>query len=273
MRFDKRSSLARAKDLLGSGDDSVLRYACLELRFTIEALAYNKIRTYASRLPEEILLTWQPPQVIRALQEFEPGSNESFVLRSRREDESGNPTGPVRVLGTHRAMKLSWLRKTYNKLGYYLHAPAVATQDEQEHDMDEPAKLREYLEKVVIELEPIVASPLDSSLAGVIDVECVKCGQVSFRNAEGAKQSRSAVCLNPNCKAEYYVSFEDDGTFEMRLKATDFICAACDQPIEVENRFLTIGYEFACTSCGARHQIAGRQWEYGMIVEDEEPGT
>jgi predicted RNA-binding Zn-ribbon protein involved in translation (DUF1610 family) len=120
----------------------------------------------------------------------------------------------------------------------------------------------------VAELETIVASTLDSSLAGVLDFDCVKCGKTIMRNEEGAREKHDAVCLNQNCNAEYYIDFHEDGSFEPRLKATNFSCASCESIIQIENRLLEIGLEFQCDSCGSRHRIAGRQWEYGMLAED-----
>ena len=41
-RHEARQALARAKALLAQGDDQALRYAALELRLTLEAIAYDR---------------------------------------------------------------------------------------------------------------------------------------------------------------------------------------------------------------------------------------
>ena len=87
--FDKRSCLKRANDMLSTNDDSLLRYACLELRFCLEDIAYRKLSTYAKRLPDEVLKTWQPPQAFRALLEFEPYADQTTTIRICEETSRG----------------------------------------------------------------------------------------------------------------------------------------------------------------------------------------
>lgn len=53
--LNKLDCLARAKALLASGDAASLRYTCLELRFCMEAVTYDKLSAYAPRLPPNIL--------------------------------------------------------------------------------------------------------------------------------------------------------------------------------------------------------------------------
>ena len=182
--FDKRACLTRAEHLLEKNDDDLLRYACLELRFCLEAIAYDKLRTYAKRLPEAILRTWQPPQAIRALLEFEPLADQDFTLRISPESELGVPTGEWVNLGTHRTLRLSWLRKSYNKLGHYLHVPMPGA--------EEPANFigpsRRELEGIIAALKPVVESAIDSSVAAVLDFECSVCHLASFTNIEAAKK-------------------------------------------------------------------------------------
>jgi hypothetical protein len=49
--YDKWSCLERARNLLSVAGDDSLRYACLELRFCIEAITYEKLDTYSSYVP------------------------------------------------------------------------------------------------------------------------------------------------------------------------------------------------------------------------------
>jgi hypothetical protein len=123
MHFNKRSCLDRAKTLFTQRTEAALRYACLELRCCIESIAYEKLQTYAKRLPAAVLETWQPPQAFKALLEFEPLADQDFTLRFCEENAAGQPTGAWKSLGTHKTFQLSWLRKMYNALGNHLHVP------------------------------------------------------------------------------------------------------------------------------------------------------
>jgi hypothetical protein len=180
LAFDKRACLSRAEHLLKKNDEDLLRYVCLELRLCLEAIAYEKLRTYATRLPDAILNTWQPPQAIRALLEFEPLADQDFVLRISPESEPGVPTGEWTTLGTHRTVPLSLLRKSYNKLGHYLHVPQPGS----DRCTKSLGPSREKLEQIVAELKPVIKSTFDFSLAAVLDFECPVCHQPSFANLD-----------------------------------------------------------------------------------------
>jgi hypothetical protein len=189
--FHKTSCFNRAKALLAEEDDSLLRYICLELRFCLEAITYDKLRTYIKRIPEEVLETWQPPQAMRALLEFEPDADQDFSIRISPETKSGVPTGEWTHLGVHHIFKLSWLRKTYNKLGNFLHVPTPRVQRGASQQQS-PAQLRKAIEEIIAELEPIVASSLDSSLAMVVEFQCSVCNNKVFRNLDSEQIPQSS---------------------------------------------------------------------------------
>lgn len=258
--FNKRAYLNRAEHLLEKNDEDLLRYVCLELRFCLEAIAYEKLRTYAPRLPDAILNTWQPPQAIRALLEFEPLADQDFVLRISPESEPGVPTGEWTTLGTHRTLPLSWLRKFYNKLGHYLHVPQPGS--DRRTKLLDPS--REQLKRIVAELKPAIETTFDLSLAAVRHFECSVCHLPSFANIEAARKRQKVLCLNPNCQAEFFPEFDQTGNAKLHLISTEFGCLSCGKPIRVENRKLKIGLGFSCLACGAPHQIVSRQWGYGL---------
>ena len=91
----KRTHHSNATRLLSGQVDGDLPYVALELRFTIEAIAYDKVRLYAGRLPADVLDKWQPPQVMKALAELEPMSTKQYEVRIAMENESGEQTGQV----------------------------------------------------------------------------------------------------------------------------------------------------------------------------------
>jgi hypothetical protein len=121
--MSKHIHVERAATLLASGVESDLSYAALELRMAMEAIAYEKLRLYAPRLPESIFdKMWQPPQIMKALLEFEPWAMENKTISNARTDEDGSSTEQV-IIGEHFSFKLQWLRKAYNTVGQFLHTP------------------------------------------------------------------------------------------------------------------------------------------------------
>jgi hypothetical protein len=251
-RFDRRACLARARNILDGGDDLSLRYACLELRFCIEAITYDKLRTYAPRLPVSVFENWQPPQAVKALLEIEPDAAASFSLRIREEDGMGNQIGEWMPLGTHNALPLPWLRKTYNKLGNYLHIPTPRQQELNPKNPD-PEKLRADLEEIMAKLQPVVENTIDASIAKVSTFTCTRCEKPVVCNVKGLQQTKKTTCMNPNCGTQYRAEETAPGEFSFQLIQTPVNCLKCEQELFLETQHIEVGRNFRCDSCGTTH--------------------
>lgn len=261
MSLDKRSCMARAQALVAEETPENLRYAALELRLCIEALTYEKLRSYANMVPEEVLRTWQPPQAVKALLEFEPRADRTFTLYAGIEEEFGTPAKDMKYIGTHASLRLGWLRKHYNKLGNLLHVPAVG-------DLAAPnvLALKEYLAIVIADLrEPLHSTITGGTFGEVFNFACSECGRPVIANAETVREKKKAICLNSQCKAEYFAHISEAGEITFQLMVTVFECAGedCDGTVPIENRKLDVGLQFACPKCGLKHVIVHRQWGYG----------
>lgn len=233
----------------------------------MEAVTYQKLETYAKRLPKGVLAIWQPPQAVKALLELEPGADQDFQMMVAFESEPGVPTGKWMSLGNHKGLKVSWLRKRYNKIGNLLHV--LSPPAESSPLQRDPKELRKYLDSVVAELEPVVASRIDSSLASLVEFQCSVCGEPVAANLEGVQKSHKAVYLNPSCGAEFYAIESEEGKILFRLIASNFRCMKCEHETLLENRKLKIGTRFTCEKCRAEHELVGRQWGYGLVSDLE----
>lgn len=273
MDLDQLSLLNRAKELLAKQDDSLLRYACLELRLCLEAITYKKLQLYAPRLPASVLEKWQPPQAVRALLEFEPHADRDYGLRVCPETSTGVPNGNWISLGTHRTFRAGWLGKHYNKLGSHLHISAPSEKYQQRDLVVDHSTLRAYLEEVVTELEPIVTCSFDATFARTATFECTVCSQPVIVNYDRALETKKATCLNSNCRAEFAGIAEENSVLTFRLMASTLTCASCGSGIEIENRKLAIGYDFSCPKCGKQYMILNRNWGIAFAQEDEEPSS
>jgi hypothetical protein len=124
MAHDTQAGLAKARQWLVDGTPSAVRYAALELRMIMEALTYEKLRDAADIIPPEVLGTWQPPQAVRALLEFDEFADQGFTIEVGKHSPNSDVEQEWLALGEHHALSLRWLRKHYDKVGNVLHVPA-----------------------------------------------------------------------------------------------------------------------------------------------------
>lgn len=261
MKYDKWSCLERAKNLLSSGDDSILRYACLELRFCMEAITYEKLNAYSNYVPAVVFKKWQPNHALKMLLQFEPEADEDFSLYISPESELGKPTGNWTNIGEHRTFKLNWLTKNYNRLGSYLHM----TQNSSSliEDKEETNKIRKEIQEIASEIDLIIDSDIIAATMAVrIQFKCQTCDQLSIANETVLRKTNLAICINPNCGAKYHATKEDNGSWKFKMIAASFKCLNCNTISWLESRCLNIGIKFKCRSCGEMHQIIDCQWRY-----------
>lgn len=258
--FDRFSCMERAKSLLAQNDDTVLRYVCLELRFCIEATAYNKLQLYRNRVPKKLFKKWQPPQLFKALIQLEPHAGENFKLAVSLGESSNNFT----LLGENVTFDYRWLNKTYNKLGSFLHIPFEDTQK----SILLTTELRKDLTGIIEKLDPIVESDIDAApMAQCSAFNCKICGEQVWSSITVLENTEEVQCLN--CDAEYSVLKDAESKFKFRLQAISFKCESCEKIIKIECRHLDFGYQFQCESCGTEYQIAAQKWIYEKIQKEQ----
>ena len=256
MRLDKRSCMQRAELLLQRQEPEALRYAALELRTCMESITYEKLRVYASMVPDSVRTKWQPPQAVKALLEFDPRGDQSFTIHIGKQEDIGIPAKDMQFLGQHNALSLKWLRKHYNKVGNLLHAPTA----DDEGTVD-PPEVRSYLMEVVADLKPVLSSQIiGARFAEVYTIECAQCKGTVIANKKAIQAGKRAVCFNPDCAAEYVVTITspDEPLFE--LCRTEFKCIGCDATVSISDNKVDIGISFTCPSCGKSHRVVDHQW-------------
>ena len=266
--YDKGSCLERARNLLSTAGDDSLRYACLELRFCIEAITYEKLDTYSRYVPATVFEKWQPNHSLKMLLQFEPDADEDFTLYVSPESEPGKPTGNWACLGQHNAAKLSWLNKNYNKLGSYLHVKMGNR--EKVETIEELSAIRKEIERILSELEPVVNSDIvGATLATRIQFKCEACEQLLLVNADVLRKTRRAACINQQCGVEYNASEDADGGWQFKLAMTSFKCLKCEKINFLEIRHVDIGTKFRCNRCGEVHHITDGQWKYERLTDSK----
>ena len=246
----KREHLRRARELIATGHAVDLRYAALELRMCLEAMTYEKLRTFEKYLPPSALEKWQPAQLLKAMMQFDAHADQTFQLRVGEESTPGAAVHPadMQLVGEHKAFGFAWLRTNHNKLGSVLHVQRKG------RGMDERV-LREYLEMIAARIEDAqTGSITGATFHELARFDCNLCkAEVTF-SRHYAKTTGRAVCLNPDCEAEYRLTPHGDG-FEYQVLALQIPCKGCGETLGVLLQAVRPGARIECPSCHHRHQI------------------
>ncbi len=274
------AALERAKALLIEPSPEQVRYAALELRMVMEMLTYEKLAAASDQLPPDVVNTWQPPQAIKALLEFQELADQSFSVSIAELPEDASPTSREAFenlnwlpLGDHHALKLAWLRKNYNKVGNILHAQAPS--DSRILDF---SKMAEDLRAITMELERAAFSTiLAVAEKGGLVFSCICCDRPVVRNLAALERGETATCPTPGCDAEYRLvrNVEEGDEPTVTPIVASLECTACNEVIELHHRKVKVGSQFACPRCGAKHVIAGLQqrWQYAAVPEGPRPSA
>jgi len=234
----------------------------------MEVLTYQKLAAASDQLPADVVKTWQPPQAIKALLEFQELADQSVSVSvaelpedaapSTREDYEGLSWLP---LGDHHALTLAWLKKHYNKVGNMLHAQPP--DDDRVLDFQ---KMAADLRKVAAELERAVSSTIITiTEKGGLVFECAACKKPIVRNLEAMKRGGTAKCFTQDCLAEYRLLQGDAGEPTVTPILVPFVCTGCKERIELHHRKVKQGNTFSCSSCGTRHLIGPQGWHYSAL--------
>ncbi|AYF88157.1 hypothetical protein D6Z43_13730 [Pseudomonas sp. DY-1] len=148
------------------------------MRFAIEKIVYAKLSQLAGKNPPEVYRTWQPNKAMKLLLGFEPRADQSVSMSISSVAEDGSPLGDWTDLGEARALTVQWLNKNYNKLGKFLHVPALFEQDSATPP-DAPS-----LSNILERLEYVADSSMVMSFTITAHVPCDKCGTAIYFSGE-----------------------------------------------------------------------------------------
>lgn len=239
-KYDKQFHYENAKVLLVKEDYQSLRYACLKLRYFIEAHVYLQLLASADKIPKTVIETWQPNKAIKLLSQFNGMADMDVHLTIGSED------GEFSDSITYNNIPIKELNKTYNSLGSYLHLPM-------------PKKLNEYnisKEKIVQifdKLERLTGGDLMVVDTGYEHFQCEACLKDIIYTLYYIENQDSIVCQNDACKIEHAirksetsVSFGSKHIFE---------CGVCHEEASVYFSKIEDGYNFNCEHCGTEYKF------------------
>jgi hypothetical protein len=245
--YNKNLHFDKAKNLLKL-DDSFLRYACLELRFCIEAIVYQKV-VCSKDLPQTIVETWQPRKVMKHLIQFNEFSNQDFKLEVSLVN-SDTPNNEFFDLGEQKLLPVKLLTESYHKLGRYLHLtePKKIAQVDDEN-------IRNSLNSIVGKLEAVVKSNLFLSVKNSGVIKCKLCKEDIVFNKQNLKIKDKVSCFSDNCLAEYEVYETKDNGLSLSYRSLTAKCLNCGHQYECLPKFSKGSHRLGCPKCKVVHEI------------------
>jgi hypothetical protein len=124
MVFQIEPHMTRAHQLMSSGDAYQLQYACLELRFALERIAYQTLQLRLDKITADEIGAWQPRRAMERLMELaDPHLTRSSILRFAPQAETGEVTGEFRIIAQRKGIDPRGIGKHWQKLSSFLHIP------------------------------------------------------------------------------------------------------------------------------------------------------
>lgn len=243
--FDKKDCFNRAEILLEKGDIASLRYACLELRQCIEAIAYQKFYTYRKYIPENKLNTWQPKQVFKFLDDIDPFSKEDYIFTIFKQ-ESDSSSNDIILETSHKTLNKKHTNKFYNKLGSYLHTPTLEQQNKYPKN---EAAFKDFIVNVIKELRPIVECDFDSDIGMIYKFNCNSCNEIIYLRKDGLKDKSVFTCYKSECQTQHHVrSIYKNGCIDIVPRQLTVECS-CSRNNAVNVQSHKDSYSIRC-NCG-----------------------
>ncbi|MCC6073933.1 hypothetical protein ACFPTX_19680 [Pseudomonas sp. GCM10022188] len=251
-RYEKELHYEKAKSLLASNDLQDLRYACLELRYFIEAHAYQQLLAGAEDIPKTVIETWQPNKAIKLLLAFDDLADKDLHLSIY--DGNGEPIDTI----TYNNIPIKDLNKLYNSLGSYLHLPM-------------PKKLASYtinktqITKILEQLGKLTKGNLVVVKGSYQHFPCEACGQNIVYTTHYVNSNESIECQNDSCRVTHAIkSSEDHVSFGAKYV---FECGVCHSEASVFFSKIEDGYKFKCDHCNTEYTF--EMILRGMPVEEQ----
>jgi predicted RNA-binding Zn-ribbon protein involved in translation (DUF1610 family) len=266
IRHAARECVSRARGLIARGDESSVRYACLELRLAIEYITYDQLEVYMKEVPDDAVKKWTPKQVISELLEVDPQADKSVAVAIGLEHTYGvaPPPEEMQPLGEDRRFSLNWANKNHNALGNFLHAPTIYQIES--GVIPAAASIIQKATQVADECEKILSSPVfHVNFGQFFELKCIDCGTPIKRRVGSFTKEEGLVCPNSKCRATYDVETKSHEEVQFSLRQSKYTCPRCGTENWVGNHRLLHGTVFKCVECGKEAKVVQR---IELVIQD-----
>lgn len=257
--YKKESHLQRAVQLLDSENTSDHVYACLELRFCIEAIVYQKLLHDIENIPSSIVETWQPQKAIEMLSKIDQLTAGDCKIEFNLAKTDNPPKDGWLMLGEQKIPPAKWLAKNYNKLGSFLHLV-----EPKKAKNKEVREIKETISPVAEQLKEYVKGNLILTNNNIEINQCPVCHQDFAFAINNIKHSDTLKCSNFKCGALFLANidaFSKKITFT--FKTYDIACQKCEQKIVIPEEKIRNLDKFSCSNCHSQYIPRG---EYSFAL-------
>lgn len=246
-RYIAKERLKKATNLLKTGDDDDLTYACLELRKCIEALSYELLTGYLAEVPLKAMETWQPDKVMKELLRIDPTADRSSRIRIQRTGAEEEPDGDWMDLGEDRRLKASWTTKAYHQLGSFLHVPTIKQQ--RELRSFDSTGARERADLMCAELDRVLDTTVwNANFSVSVTFACAEC-EAPIKRRDAVLESGDPIECG-NCGQLYDADLQADGSYQFIRHSFSWNCKACSEKQTIVQAKIKDGADVSCNNCG-----------------------
>jgi hypothetical protein len=241
-QYDKNFHFSNATALLGNDDLQSIRYACLELRYFIEAHVYERLYRETEILPKQVIDTWQPNKAIKFLSMFDELADKNLVLSVHDADRS--ELTEIK----YNNLSIKELTKLYNSLGSYLHLPMPKKVSTYTIKKTKIIEILHKLERVTKGNLMVVAKAYDK-------FACQACNSDIIFTQKYAEENESIKCQNDNCGIEHAIKV--NGTSVQFGAKYIFDCGGdnCNEQVSVFHSHIKNLFVFQCDSCEMQYKF------------------
>ncbi|KFZ36413.1 hypothetical protein HR45_16455 [Shewanella mangrovi] len=258
--YNKEEHLRRALDLLSSSNKSEHVYACLELRFCIEAIVYQKLLHGIDELPNTIVETWQPNKALKMLVEFDRLTATDCSIEVNLSNSIEPPKDGWLLLGQQKLPPVRWLNKSYNKLGNFLHLV-----EPKKVGSSNSKSIKESVLEIAEQLEEYVKGNIVINFRGLSLSRCPLCEQDIAFSLQNLRNGDICKCSNYNCGALLKVTVnEQSQEINLSCDIFDIECQRCHSEIAIHESTIRKLETFKCSSCCAEYIPKGT-YEFALI--------
>lgn len=259
--YKKEEHLQRAVLLLKSDLTTDHVYACLELRFCIEAIVYQKLLYGIKNIPNSIVETWQPHKAIKMLLDIDEFMVTDCKIEFNLSKTDMLPEEGWLTLGEQKIPPVRWLSKNYNKLGSFLHL--VEPKKAQDGQLIE---IKNIIAPIAKKLEEYVKGDLVVTVNNIEINQCPVCGQDFAFLIQKMKHGDIKKCSNFKCGALLSANMDGDSNkLIFSVKTFDFPCLNCDEIIVVPEIKIRNLDSLSCQSCNSKFVLRG-SYELALLT-------
>jgi transcription elongation factor Elf1 len=258
----------KATNRLATGDEDDLIYACLELRKCIEAYCYNLLSSYLSEAPLRAVETWQPDKVLKELLAIDSKLESTSTFRMRVDDDGSGKPGKWMSLGEDRRLPISYIRKSYNALGNFLHVPTIKQVNTGRSLQAE--QIRETAEAIRERLATVLApGRIVSSIGQFCKFNCSECEAPIARRIEFLDAGGEVEC--GNCGQQFDTERVTDGQMKFVPRAFSWECEKCNVLRQIPQSRARDGLDVSCPECGQQAALRSEQrWMLDTMKEESD---